>query len=208
MARYRESACRLCRRERMKLFLKGDRCYTDKCAVERRAYAPGQHVQRRTKTSEYGTQLREKQRARRMYGLLERQFRKNFFIADKQKGITGDNLLLLLERRLDNMVYKMGFSRSRDQARQLIRHNHILVNDKRVNIPSYIIKPCDAISVQEKSRKKQIIVEALESIDRKGIPEWLMLDKEKMIGKVMALPTRDQLVTPLQEHLIVEFYSK
>ncbi|PIU57337.1 MAG: 30S ribosomal protein S4 [Deltaproteobacteria bacterium CG07_land_8_20_14_0_80_38_7] len=208
MARYRESACRLCRRERMKLFLKGDRCYTDKCAVERRAYAPGQHVQRRTKTSEYGTQLREKQRARRMYGLLERQFRKNFFIADKQKGITGDNLLLLLERRLDNMVYKMGFSRSRDQARQLIRHNHILVNDKRVNIPSYIIKPCDAISVQEKSRKKQIIVEALESIDRRGIPEWLMLDKEKMIGKVMALPTRDQLVTPLQEHLIVEFYSK
>jgi len=192
----------------MKLFLKGDRCYTDKCAVERRAYAPGQHVQRRTKTSEYGTQLREKQRARRMYGLLERQFRKNFFIADKQKGITGDNLLLLLERRLDNMVYKMGFSRSRDQARQLIRHNHILVNDKRVNIPSYIIKPCDAISVQEKSRKKQIIVEALESIDRRGIPEWLMLDKEKMIGKVMALPTRDQLVTPLQEHLIVEFYSK
>jgi len=192
----------------MKLFLKGDRCYTDKCAVERRAYAPGQHVQRRTKTSEYGTQLREKQRARRMYGLLERQFRKNFFIADKQKGITGDNLLLLLERRLDNMVYKMGFSRSRDQARQLIRHNHILVNDKRVNIPSYIIKPCDAISVQEKSRKKQIIVEALESIDRKRIPEWLMLDKEKMIGKVMALPTRDQLVTPLQEHLIVEFYSK
>lgn len=208
MARYREAVCRLCRRENMKLFLKGDRCYTDKCAVERRAYVPGQHGQRRSKTSEYGSQLREKQRAKRIYGVLERQFRKTFFEAEKQRGITGDNLMLLLERRFDNMVYRMGFARSRSQARQLIMHNHFLVNGKRVNIPSYSVKQGDTISVRDKSRKSPTIVEALEGVERRGIPEWLMLEKDKFEGKVMAMPTREQLVTPIREHLIVELYSK
>jgi len=208
MARYIESVCRQCRREKMKLFLKGDRCFTDKCAVERRAYSPGQHGQRRGKTSEYGMQLREKQRAKRMYGLLEKQFRNAFHEADRQKGVTGDNLLLLMERRLDNMVYRLGFATSRTQARQLINHNHILVNNKRVNIPSYVVKTGDSISVKEKSSKCKTIMESLEGVERRGLPEWLMLDKDKMVGKVMALPTREQLVTPLREHLIVELYSK
>ncbi len=208
MARYTESVCRLCRREMMKLFLKGDRCYTDKCAVERRAYAPGQHGLRRAKLSEYGAQLREKQRAKRIYGMLERQFRKTFFNADRQKGITGDNLLQLLERRMDNIVYRSGFARSRNQARQLVLHNHFLVNGKRVNIPSYLVKAGDTITVREKSRKCQAIIEALESVDRRGIPEWVMLEKEKFTAKVMAIPTREQIMTPLREHLIVELYSK
>lgn len=208
MARYKESVCRLCRREMMKLFLKGDRCYTDKCAIERRAYAPGQHGQRRAKLSEYGSQLREKQRAKRMYGMLERQFRKVFFGADRQKGITGDNLLLLLERRMDNMVYRTGFARSRNQARQLVRHNHFLVNGKRVNISSYLIKTGDTITVREKSRKCTAILEAMEGVERRGVPEWVMLEKDKFSAKVMALPTREQIVTPLREHLIVELYSK
>jgi len=192
----------------MKLFLKGDRCYTDKCAVERRAYAPGQHGLRRAKLSEYGAQLREKQRAKRIYGMLERQFRKTFFNADRQKGITGDNLLQLLERRMDNIVYRSGFARSRNQARQLVLHNHFLVNGKRVNIPSYLVKAGDTITVREKSRKCQAIIEALESVDRRGIPEWVMLEKEKFTAKVMAIPTREQIMTPLREHLIVELYSK
>lgn len=208
MARYNEAVCRLCRREQMKLFLKGDRCFTDKCAVERRAYAPGQHGQRRAKLSDYGAQLREKQRAKRMYGLLERQFRKNFFEADRQKGITGDNLILLLERRLDNMVYRLGFARSRNQARQLISQNHFTVNGRRVNIPSYLVRQGDTIEVQEKSRKVQSIVEALEGVDRRGVPEWLLLEKEKFSGKIMALPSREQITVPLREHLIVELYSK
>ena len=192
----------------MKLFLKGDRCYTDKCAVERRTYAPGQHGQRRGKLSDYGAQLREKQRAKKMTGLLERQFRKYFHEADRLKGITGDNLLLLLERRLDNMVYRLGFAKSRAQARQLIMHNHFIVNGKRVNIPSYLTRQGDTISVQEKSRKMKSIVESLEGVDRRGIPEWLMLEKEKFSGKVMVLPSREQIVVPLREHLIVELYSK
>jgi len=208
MARYTDAVCRQCRREAMKLFLKGDRCYTDKCAVERRTYAPGQHGQRRGKLSDYGAQLREKQRAKKMTGLLERQFRKYFHEADRLKGITGDNLLLLLERRLDNMVYRLGFAKSRAQARQLIMHNHFIVNGKRVNIPSYLTRQGDTISVQEKSRKMKSIVESLEGVDRRGIPEWLMLEKEKFSGKVMVLPSREQIVVPLREHLIVELYSK
>ncbi len=208
MARYTGSVCRQCRRERMKLFLKGDRCYTDKCAVERRAYSPGQHGQRRSKVSEYGQQLREKQRAKRMYGLLEKQFRNAFHEGDRQKGVTGDNLLLLMERRLDNMVYRLGFATSRSSARQLINHNHILVNDKRVNISSYLVKTGDSITIREKSKKCKAIEESLAGAERRGLPEWLMLDKEKMTGKVMAFPTREQLVTPLREHLIVELYSK
>lgn len=208
MARYNESVCRLCRREKMKLFLKGDRCYADKCAVDRREYAPGQHGMRRTKTSDYGTQLREKQRAKRMYGLLEKQFRKTFFTAERQKGITGDNLLMLLERRLDNMVYRMGFAKSRSQARQLISHNHFLVNGKRANIPSYVVRQGDTISVKEGSSQMKSILEAIEGVERRGLPEWLMVDKGKLSGKVMALPSREQLTTPLQEHLIVELYSK
>lgn len=208
MARYNDAVCRQCRREAMKLFLKGDRCYTDKCSVERRAYGPGQHGQRRGKLSEYGAQLREKQRAKRMMGLLERQFRKTFFQADRQRGITGDNLILLLERRMDNMVYRLGFAKSRAQARQLIAHNHFIVNGKRVNIPAYLVRQGDTIAVQEKSRKVKSIVEALEGVDRRGVPEWLMLEKDKFTGKVMAMPTREQIVVPLREHLIVELYSK
>lgn len=208
MARYNEAVCRLCRREGMKLFLKGDRCSTDKCAVERRSYAPGQHGQRRAKLSDYGQQLREKQRAKRMYGLLERQFRKSFFEANRQKGITGDNLILLLERRLDNMVYRFGFAKSRSQARQLVCQNHFVVNGRRVNIPSYLVKQGDTIATQEKSKKVKCIVEALEGVDRRGVPEWLLLEKEKFIGKVMALPSREQITVPLREHLIVELYSK
>jgi len=208
MARYKEAVCRLCRREGMKLFLKGDRCFTDKCAAERRQYAPGQHGQKRVKTSDYGMQLREKQRAKRMYGLLERQFRKGFFEADRMKGITGDNLILLLERRLDNMVYRLGFARSRSQARQLVQQNHFKVNGKRVNIPSYLVKQGDTIAVEEGSKKVKSIAEALEGVDRRGVPEWLLLEKEKFTGKIMALPSREQITVPLREHLIVELYSK
>jgi small subunit ribosomal protein S4 len=208
MARYTDAVCRQCRREGMKLFLKGDRCYTDKCAVERRTYAPGQHGQRRGKLSEYGSQLREKQRAKKMTGLLERQFRKCFFEADRQKGITGDNLLIILERRLDNMIYRLGFAKSRAQARQLISHNHFTVNGRRVNVPSFLVRQGDTISVQDNSRKMKAIEEALEGVDRRGVPEWLLLEKDKFTGKIMALPTREQIVVPLREHLIVELYSK
>lgn len=209
MARYNESQCRRCRREGLKLFLKGDRCSTDKCAVERRAYAPGQHGQgRRRKTTEYGTQLREKQRAKNMYGILERQFRKYFEMADSMKGVTGENLLVLLERRLDNMAYRMGFANSRSQARQLVRHGHLSVNGRKVNIPSYLVKQGDTVAVKEGSRKVQPIVEAIEAVERRGIPEWLMLDREKFEAKVMALPTREQLTMPINDQLIVELYSK
>lgn len=208
MARYNDAVCRLCRREGMKLFLKGDRCYTDKCAVERRAYGPGQHGQRRAKVSDYGAQLREKQRAKRMTGLLERQFRRYFYESDRLKGITGDNLILMLERRLDNMIYRLGFAKSRAQARQLICHNHFMVNGKRVNVPSFLVRQGDTITVQENSKNMKSIVEALEGVDRRGVPEWLMLEKEKFSGKVMALPSREQIVVPLREHLIVELYSK
>jgi len=208
MARYKESSCRKCRAEGMKLFLKGDRCYADKCAFERRAYAPGQHGQRRRKVSEYGMQLREKQRAKMMYGVLESQFRKYFKMADRMKGATGDNLLVLLERRLDNMTYRMGFSMSRNQARQIVLHGHIKVNGRRVTIPSFLVRQGDTIELAEGSRKVTAIVESLESVDRRGVPEWLMLEREKATGKVMAYPTKEQMASPIQEHLIVELYSK
>lgn len=208
MARYRDSVCRLCRRESMKLFLKGERCYTDKCAIERRNYPPGQHGQGRKKFSDYGAQLREKQKVKRMYGLLERQFRNLFKEADRQKGITGENLLILLERRLDNTIYRLGFASSRNEARQLVRHNHFLVNKSKINIPSYLVKPGDVIEVKEESKEMTRILEALEGVDRRGIPQWLELDKDNMRGTVKALPTREDITIPIQEKLIVELYSK
>ena len=190
MARYNESQCRKCRREGLKLFLKGDRCYTDKCAVERRPYAPGQHGQRRRrKPTDYGIQLREKQRAKNMYGVLERQFHKYFTMADRMKGVTGENLLILLERRLDNMVYRMGFARSRNQARQLVMHGHFSVNGSRVTIPSYLTRQGDCIQVRDRSRKMTAITEAMEAVERRGVPEWLMLEKDQFEAKVMAFPT-------------------
>jgi len=192
----------------MKLFLKGDRCFTDKCSFDRRPHAPGQHGQMRRKLSEYGMQLREKQRAKQMYGVLERQFRRTFETADQMKGVTGDNLVLLLERRLDNMVYRMGFARSRSQARQLVKHSHFLVNGRKVNIPSYLVRQGDTVSVREKSRKLPAIVEAMESVERRGVPEWLMLEKDQCQAKVMAYPMREQLGIPIREQLIVELYSK
>lgn len=209
MARYTGSSCRLCRRENLKLFLKGDRCYGDKCAFERRPYAPGQHGQRRSgKISDYQLQLREKQKVRRIYGVLERQFRRYYYGADKQKGITGTTLLILLESRLDNVVYRMGFASSRNQARQLVRHNHFLVNSKKVNIPSYQIKVGDVVEVKEDSRKVQSIMDSMETVVRRGIPSWIELDKENFRGTFKALPTREDLTMPVQEQLIVELYSK
>ena len=208
MARYKESVCRLCRREGLKLFLKGDRCYSDKCAFERRGYAPGDHGQLRRKYSDYGVQLREKQKLKRMYGLLERQFRSYFEKADRQKGITGTNLLLFLERRLDNMIFRMGFANSRNEARQLVRHDHFLVNGKPVNIPSYLVDVGSEIQVREKSRKVERILEAMETVARRGIPQWLELDKDNFKGVVKNLPSREELVMPVQEQLVVELYSK
>ncbi len=208
MARYKESVCRLCRREGLKLFLKGDRCYGEKCAFERRGYAPGDHGQFRRKYSDYGVQLREKQKLKRMYGLLERQFRSYFEKADRQKGITGTNLLLFLERRLDNMVFRFGFANSRNEARQLVRHNHFLVDGKPINIPSYLVKVGSEVRVREKSRKVERIAEAMEIVARRGIPQWLELDKENFKGMVKALPSREELVMPVQEQLVVELYSK
>ncbi|HPJ97475.1 MAG TPA: 30S ribosomal protein S4 [Syntrophales bacterium] len=209
MARYCESVCRLCRREGLKLFLKGDRCFGEKCAFERRGYAPGEHGQGRKKQySDYGLQLREKQKLKRMYTILEKQFAGYFEKADRQKGITGTNLLLLLERRLDNMVFRMGFANSRTEARQLVRHNHFLVNGKRVNIPSYLLKIGDEISVKENSRTIARISEAVSTVARRGVPQWLELDKESFKGTVKMLPVREELTMPVQEQLIVELYSK
>jgi len=208
LARYRDSVCRLCRRENLKMFLKGDRCYSDKCAFERRSYAPGQHGQGRGKRSEYGIQLREKQKVKWMYGLLESQFRGTFSRADRLKGVTGTNLLVLLERRLDNVVYRLGFGNSRNQARQLVRHNHFLVNGRKVNIPSFLIKKGDTISVREKSQKIASIVESLEAVARRGVPQWLELDKTQYSAVVKSLPVREDLTMPIQEQLIVELYSK
>ncbi len=209
MARYTGSSCRLCRRENLKLFLKGDRCYGDKCAFERRPYAPGQHGQRRSgKISDYRLQLREKQKVKRIYGALEGQFRRYYYQAEKQKGITGTNLLILLECRLDNTVYRMGFASSRKQARQLVRHNHFLVNSKKVNIPSYQVKAGDVISVKEGSRKVQSIIDAMETVVRRGIPSWIEIEKEKFSGTLTAIPNREDLTMPIQEQLIIELYSK
>ena len=208
MARYTDSVCRICRRENIKLFLKGDRCYSDKCAYERRSYPPGQHGHGRKKFSDYGIQLREKQKVKRMYGLLERQFRFYFSKAERQKGITGTNLLVLLERRLDNVVYRLGFANSRSQARQLVRHNHFFVNGKRVNIPSYLVREHDTVEIKEKSRTIVPIVEAMEAVARRGIPQWLEVEKEKFQGTIRSFPSRDELTMPIQEQLIVELYSK
>ncbi len=208
MARYMESVCRLCRRENLKLYLKGDRCYSDKCAVERRAYPPGQHGQGRVKFSNYGVQLREKQKVKRMYGLMERQFRNFFSKAERQKGITGTNLLLLLERRLDNLVYRLGFANSRSEGRQLVRHSHFTVNGKKVNIPSYLVKVGEVIELREKSRKISKIGESLEAVARRGIPSWLELEKDQFRGRLVSLPAREDLTMPIKEQLIVELYSK
>jgi len=208
LARYTKSLCRLCRRENLKLFLKGERCYTEKCAIDRRNYPPGQHGQSRKKFSDYGTQLREKQKVKRLYGLLENQFRNTFKEADRQKGITGEVLLFLLERRLDNAVYRLGFANSRNEARQLVKHNHFLVNQTKVNIPSYLVKPGDVIDLREKSKKVVRILEALEGVARRGVPQWLELDKEQLKGSVKGLPTREDITIPIQEKLIVELYSK
>ncbi len=208
MARYRGSECRLCRREGLKLFFKGDRCYTEKCAFERRGYAPGEHGQARKKYSDYGVQLREKQRLKRMYGLLEKQFKGYFERADRMKGITGSNLLMLLERRLDNAVYRLGFAPSRNDARQLVRHNHFLVNGKKVNIPSFMVRKDDIVELREKSRKVLPILDSLETVARRGIPGWLELDKDNFKGVVKAIPAREDITMPVQEQLVVELYSK
>jgi small subunit ribosomal protein S4 len=208
VARYRASVCRLCRREGLKLFLKGERCYTDKCAIERRNYPPGQHGQGRVKFSEYSLQLREKQKLKRMYRLLEGQFRRLFDKADRAKGITGESLMILLERRLDNMVYRLGFANSRAEARQLVRHGHFLVNDRKIDIPSALLKVGDVVTVRERSHKIVRIQEALELSQRRGVPEWLEVDRAAFTGRIRALPARTDLTMPINEKLVVELYSK
>jgi small subunit ribosomal protein S4 len=208
LARYREAVCRLCRREGIELYLKGDRCYTDKCAFKRRGYPPGQHGQRRPKHSDYGVQLREKQKAKRIYGILEAQFRLYFERADRMKGKTGENLLILLERRLDSVVYKLGFAQTRRESRQLVRHGHFVVDGQKVNIPSFSVKPGEVVQLRERSRQMPGVVEALDSVVRKGIPAWLELDRENFKGVVKMMPTREDVKEPIQEQLIVELYSK
>ena len=208
MARYRESVCRICRREGLKLFLKGDRCYTDKCAIERRAYPPGQHGQGRKKVTDYGTQLREKQKVKRMYNLLEKQFRGYFKKSARLSGITGENLLILLESRLDNMVYRFGFASSRNEARQMVTHGLFLVDGKKVDVCSFLLKPGSVVEVREKSSKNPRINESLDAVIRRGVPDWLELDREKLKGTIKTLPTREDITMPIQENLIVELYSK
>jgi small subunit ribosomal protein S4 len=209
MARYIGPVCRLCRREDMKLFLKGERCYTDKCGYERRSYPPGQHGQaRRRKRSDYGEQLREKQKVKRIYGIAERQFRGYYYKASRMKGVTGDNLIQLLERRLDNVVYRMGFASDHAEARQLVRHGHFKINGRRVNIPSYLVRTNDAVEVSEKSRTVGRIVEALGAVERRGVPRWIELDKDAFKGVVKTMPARDDVTLPIREQLIVELYSK
>lgn len=208
MARYTDSVCRLCRRENLKLFLKGERCYTDKCAIERRSYPPGQHGQARPKFSEYSVQLREKQKVKRMYGLLENQFRRTFDMAARVKGNTGESLLVLLERRLDNVSYRLGFASSRAEARMLVRQGHILVNGKRVTIPSYLVRMGDVVSVKERSRQSVRVLSALEGSQRRGVPEWADVDRESFSGRIKLLPARGDITAPINEKLIVELYSK
>ncbi|MEW6140504.1 MAG: 30S ribosomal protein S4 [Thermodesulfobacteriota bacterium] len=208
MARYREAVCRFCRREGMKLFLKGERCFTDKCAIERRNHPPGQHGHSRPKHTDYGIQLREKQKVKRIYGILEKQFRNYVELAERKRGVTGENLLSFLETRLDNMVYRMGFASSRSQARQLVNHGHILVNGRKVDIPSFQTKPGMVIEVSEKSRTVAAIEESLKTVTRKGIPSWLDVDPANFKGVVKALPTREELPPTIREQLIVEFYSR
>ena len=209
MARYTDSVCRLCRREGEKLFLKGERCFKDKCAIERRAYAPGQHGQRRRmKQSEYSLQLREKQKVRRIYGILESQFRGYFRKAERMRGVTGENLLSLLERRLDNIVYRLSFAGSRAEARQLVRHGHVRVNGRKVNIPSFLVSPGDEVTLREKSKKHPRVADNFAAVDRRGVPEWLELAKKEMSGTVRTLPQREHLTLDVQEQLIVELYSR
>ena len=209
MARYNGPVCRLCRRERMKLFLKGERCFKEKCAIERRGYPPGQHGQRRgRKVIGYGIQLREKQKVKRIYGVLESQFRLYFKEADRLRGITGENLLQLLERRLDNVVFSLGFATSRAQARQLVRHGHVTVDGRKTSIPSYQVRAGQAIAIKEGSRTNPLIRAALESVSGRGIPEWLRLDADNFTGTVQALPSREDIKLPVQEQLIVELYSR
>jgi small subunit ribosomal protein S4 len=209
MARYTGAVCRLCRREDMKLFLKGERCYTDKCGYERRSYPPGQHGQsRRRKRSDYGEQLREKQKVKRIYGIAEKQFRGYYYKALRAKGVSGHTLIQLLERRLDNVVYRMGFASDHAEARQLVRHGHFTVNGKKVNIPSYLVRPKDVIAVRESSQKIARINEALAAVDRRGVPQWISLDKDNFKGQVTQLPAREDVTLPIREQLIIELYSK
>ena len=209
MAVYHDAKCRLCRREGMKLFLKGTRCMSDKCAMERRSYAPGEHGKsRRAKETNYGQQLREKQKARRIYGVLERQFRNYFYKAAASKGVTGETLLQFLETRLDNVVFRLGFAPNRASARQLVSHGHLSVNGKPVDIPSYLVKAGDEVSLREKSRKLVVVQNALEGRKGQSVPEWLDLSVEKMSGRVLNIPTRASIPVPVNEQLIVELYSK
>ena len=208
MARYTGAVCKLCRREGKKLYLKGERCYTGKCAVERRAYAPGQHGQSRKKATEYGLQLRAKQQAKRYYGIQEGQFYKYFLMAERKQGVTGENLLRICESRLDNVVYLLGWANSRAEARQLVTHGHFKVNGKKVNIPSYLIKAGDEVAIKDKSKESDKIKATVEANASRPVPQWLDLNAEALTGKVLALPTREQIMVPVEEHLIVELYSK
>lgn len=208
MARYKGPVCRLCRREGVKLYLKGDRCYSPKCAIDKRGYAPGQHGNMRKKVSEYGLQLREKQKARRIYGVLEKQFRGYYREAVRQKGVTGENLLRLLETRLDNIVYRMGFAVSRPQARQIVRYGHVEVNGRRVTIPSYQVKEKDIVTIKEASRSLDMFKEISEQGEAKVVPDWLSVNFDTLTGEVVTLPTREDIDVPIEEQLIVELYSK
>lgn len=208
MARYTGAVCKLCRREGKKLYLKGERCYTGKCAVERRAYAPGQHGQSRKKATEYGLQLRAKQQAKRYYGIQEGQFYKYFLMAERKQGVTGENLLRICESRLDNVVYLLGWANSRAEARQLVTHGHYKVNGKKVNIPSYLIKAGDEIAIKDKSKESDKIKATVEANASRPVPQWLDLNAEALTAKIIALPTREQIMVPVEEHLIVELYSK
>ncbi len=208
MGRYTGAVCRLCRREKDKLYLKGDRCYSDKCGVVRHAYAPGEHGQARQKFSEYGQQLREKQKARRIYGVMEKQFRRYFKEADRRKGVTGEVLLQLLESRLDNIVFRMGLARSRNEARQLINHGHFEVNGRKVDIPSYLVKPGDLVAVRENRKNKAVFKEVVETREQQELADWLEADYEKLQGRALRIPQRDEIDVPLTEHLIVELYSR
>lgn len=208
MARNLDPKCRQCRREGEKLFLKGEKCFTDKCAVERRSYAPGQHGQKNTRLSDYGKQLREKQKLRRIYGMLERQFRSGYEHADQQRGVTGENLLAFLESRLDTVAYRMGFGASRSEARQIVRHNGILVNGKRVNVPSYQVRPGDAVAVAEKAKAQLRIKASVEAAESRGFPEWIEVDTKAMKGVFKTRPQRSELPSTINESLVVELYSK
>lgn len=208
MARYTGPVCRLCRREGIKLYLKGDRCFSEKCAIDKRPFAPGQHGQGRRRNSEYGQQLREKQKARRFYGVLEKQFEHYYEEASRRQGVTGENLLQLLESRLDNVAFRLGFGASRKEARQLVRHGHFTVNGKRVDIPSYLTKPGDVIAVREKSQSAGRLKELLDLLESKTIAPWLELDAQAKVGKVVRIPSRDEIDTPVAEQMIIEHYSR